>query len=178
MRDDAIWETCWHGCKFQALYSIMYHGGLASSSDKKLGHRYFPGMAGIYLHRGNTAYKADHYIRFTPVCGDGVFWAAKWEVRADLSKQASKHKGDQWIQMTNNVRLVALWLCGRRYQDMVAGTSFDEVWNPILEAKPRLTHTTATLKFFCRPVRGSNGVCDSIGRSLQHDHSYHFRRCR
>ena len=34
------WEPAWHGCKLEALYSIMYHGELFESSDDSQGQRY------------------------------------------------------------------------------------------------------------------------------------------
>ena len=75
----------WHGCKFEALYSILYHGELFASYDERRGHRYFPKPPGIYMHKDATARKAENYIRFIPLCGDGVLWAAKWEGSASGS---------------------------------------------------------------------------------------------
>ena len=102
------WEIAWHGCKVEALYSILYSGFLASSCDVEQGHRYFQDAPGIYVHKECTAHKADNYVRFTPLCEDGVFWAAKWEVRVDRSERVEKKDTDQWTQRDGSVRLVAL----------------------------------------------------------------------
>ena len=44
---------------------------------------------------------------------------------------------DQWVQQEGSVRLLALWLCGRRAQDMEAGWEVQQSWDPRLEAHPR-----------------------------------------
>ncbi|CAK0870886.1 unnamed protein product [Prorocentrum cordatum] len=79
----ARWVRAWHGCKLEALYSILYHGRLRASCDKSMGDRYFDGAPGIYVHKDATSRKAENYVRFVHLCGDGVFWAAKWEVVVD-----------------------------------------------------------------------------------------------
>jgi hypothetical protein len=91
----------------------MYNGFLAQSSDA-----------------------GQHNARLTPLCGDGVFWAAVWEVRVNRSEHVTKKKTDQWIQREGSVELVALWLCGRRHEEMQAGWELSEAWNPMLEANP------------------------------------------
>ena len=69
---------------------------------------------------------------------NSVFWAKKWEVRVERTRKVKKDTGstNQWIQEEGSVVLAALWLCGRRYEDMKKGSSFNEVWNPMLEANP------------------------------------------
>ena len=61
------WEKAWHGCKFEALYSILYHGRLFDSKDVAQGHRYFPDDPGVYMHKEGTAHNAESYMRFTPL---------------------------------------------------------------------------------------------------------------
>ena len=80
------WEPAWHGCKLEALYSIMYHGELFESSDDSQGQRYLTGASGIYVHKTGTKVKAENYINFTPLCDDGVFWGCKWEVEVDRAQ--------------------------------------------------------------------------------------------
>ena len=130
------WQRAWHGCKLEALYSIMYHGKVNSSSHSGQGHRFFDNEPGIYLHKQKTAIKADGYTRFVPLCKDGVFWRAKWEVRANREERVSKKNTDQWIQQSDSVRLVALWFQGLRYEDMTCGYEISTLWNPLLEANP------------------------------------------
>ena len=144
---EAEWATAWHGCKLEGLYSIMYNGEITSSCNESEGHRFFEDAPGIYVHHDSTAYKADHYIRFIPLFQDGVFWAAKWELRVNRAERVivtnaggpkkKKKKTDQWVQKEGSVHLEALWLCGRLYEDMEEGVSFMEAWNPLLEANPR-----------------------------------------
>merc|ERR1712087_918323 len=68
---------------------------------------------------------------------DGVFWAAKWEVKVNRMEKVPKKSTDQWIQRTGSVRLKALWLCGKRHEDMEDGYEFSDVWNPMFEANPK-----------------------------------------
>ena len=133
---DTDWQRAWHGSKFEALYSIMYHGEIFASHDERQGHRFKGGRPGIYVHNTDTAVKAENYIRFTPLCEDGVMWAAKWEVQVDRSQRVTNKKCDQWVQAPGSVRLVALWLCGVRYEDMQDQFEVSRAWNPKLEAHP------------------------------------------
>ena len=134
---NAQWETAWHGCKFEALYSIMYHGQLWPSNDEGQGHRLLGDVSGIYCHSPAYAHKAENYSRFMPLWNDGVFWCCKWELKVDRSrKQDPKSDTEQWIQKPGSTRLVALWLCGIRNEDMQPGFEFSETWNPMLEAHP------------------------------------------
>ena len=89
------------------------------------GHRHFLNTPGIYVHNEDNSVLAENYIRFTPLCDDGVFWAAKWEVRVERTRQVEKITGrtNQWIQKEGSVVLAALWLCGRRYEDMKSDTN-------------------------------------------------------
>ncbi|CAE8704556.1 unnamed protein product, partial [Polarella glacialis] len=133
------WRRAWHGCKLEALYSIMFHGQLFESSNKHLGDRHFEEMPGVYVHKDKTSHKAENYMRFVPLCGDGVFWAAKWEVRVDRKQgldELMKKNTDQWVQPARSVRLEALWLCGRSAADMRIGDAVARKWEPELEANP------------------------------------------
>ena len=133
------WERGWHGCKIESLYSILYHGKLHESCDRTQGDRFLTDAPGVYLHKDGTSRKAENYTRFTPLCGDGVFWAAKWEVLADRANHRvkTKRKTDQWVQRSDGVQLVALWLCGRTAKDMQNSVPVAKRWLPELEANPR-----------------------------------------
>ena len=68
------WVTAWHGCKLEALFSIMHHGKLRASSDKEgRGERYHPHAPGIYCHEGKTQDKVWNYARFVPLFRDEFF---------------------------------------------------------------------------------------------------------
>ena len=134
----------------------MLCGCLAPSCDAEEGHRYFAGAPGVYMHKDKTAHKADNYTRFSPLCDDGVFWATKWELRVDRTRRVIKNDTDQWVQREDSVRLVALWLCGRRHEEMTPGEEFSEAWNPMLEASPVPTQSSpgcllfiVSRMFFC-----------------------------
>eukprot|EP00928_Gymnodinium_smaydae_P038365 TRINITY_DN26484_c0_g1_i1.p1 TRINITY_DN26484_c0_g1~~TRINITY_DN26484_c0_g1_i1.p1 ORF type:complete len:925 (+),score=154.82 TRINITY_DN26484_c0_g1_i1:69-2843(+) len=131
------WERAWHGCKLEALYSILYHGKLLPSTSKGRGERFLENAQGVYVHKDGTAHKAEHYMRFVPLCDDGVFWAAKWEVRVDRSvKVKVQRQTDQWVQREEGVKLAALWICGRTANQMRDGDSVSKSWHPDLEANP------------------------------------------
>ena len=133
----AEWRLAWHGCKLEGLYSIMYHGKLFASEDGTQGHRFFPDVPGVYVHKDKTGHKACNYIRFVPLCGDGVFWAAMWELYVDRSDRVPVSHPDQWVQEARSVRLAALWLCGRRAADMEQGSEVSTRWEPSWEANPK-----------------------------------------
>ena len=105
----ADWHRAWHGCKIEALYSVMCEGRLRASCNTNLGHRFFEGAPGVYLHKDENREKAwGSYSSFIPLFGDGVFWCSMWEVRADRTDKCS-HKGtDQWINPERSTRLSAL----------------------------------------------------------------------
>ena len=128
------WVRAWHGCKLGGLYSILYHGRLFESHDESQGHRMKTQARGVYVHKDGTARKANNYIRFEPLCGDGVLWAAKWEVRVNRSDGIGC--GDQWVIPARSVRLAALWICGRTATDMRPGDEVCTAWDPELEADP------------------------------------------
>ena len=138
-------ETAWHASKFETLYSTMYHQELLPSVDSS-GFRYLSGVpewfadkVKLSVHKIATADKVNDYVCFTPLCEDGVFWAAKWEVRVDKKRQIvnlSKNNLDRWVQQRGSVHLIALWLCGVKYEHMVEGAAFSTAWNPRFEANP------------------------------------------
>eukprot|EP00930_Biecheleria_cincta_P067929 TRINITY_DN548_c1_g2_i1.p1 TRINITY_DN548_c1_g2~~TRINITY_DN548_c1_g2_i1.p1 ORF type:complete len:1108 (+),score=152.38 TRINITY_DN548_c1_g2_i1:117-3440(+) len=132
------WKQAWHGSKLEALYSILYHKHLFASRDRDLGERLFEGMPGVYVHKNRTSQKAENYLRFVPLCEDGIFWACKWEVLVDRKRALDEHKNtDQWVQAEDSVQLVALWLCGRTFDEMRSGDQVSKRWFPEHEADPR-----------------------------------------
>ena len=128
----------WHGCKFEALYSILYDGKLRESCDAARGEQFFPDAPGVYVHKDETRHKAENYIRFVPLCADGVFWAAKWEVRLGSAHQfkVPKKDTDQWIWKEAGVQLFALWICGKTFADLEPRDAVSTAWDPELEANP------------------------------------------
>ena len=130
------WPRAWHGSKVEALYSTMIHG-LQESRGEERGDRRLRGTDGVYLHKDENWGKVEYYAPFVQVCSDGVFWACRWEVRADRARRARvTGKTDQWIQPADSIRTMALWLCGRVAKDMVQGAPVMALWIPRLEANP------------------------------------------
>ena len=147
------WVRAWHGCKFEALYSILYHSRLVESRDRGRGERMLARAPGVYVHNDVTAHKAENYCRFVPLCGDGVFWAAKWEVRVDRADRVQvPRQTDQWVQRARSVRLTALWLCGRTCAAMRNGDAVSLAWHPELEAHPTSAAMLARIEEASAPV--------------------------
>ena len=134
------WVRAWHGCKLEGVYSIAYHGRLNESSRRNGGRVLGEGVTdapGVYVHKDDTAKKAEFYMRWSPLCGDGYFWAAKWEVRVDRYDHIKPPgKTDQWIQPAHAVQLIALWVCGRSAEHMQFSAELALKWDPTMEANP------------------------------------------
>ena len=131
------WQRGWHGCKMEALYSILYQGGLRPSEDETKGDRFFAGRPGVYLHKDDLQRKAENYIHWVHMCGDGQFWAAKWEVLYNANESV-KHgkKTDQVIQASSSVALRALWIAARTVHTLKKGSCVQQSWKPGIEANP------------------------------------------
>jgi len=54
----------------------------------------------------------------------------------DRSDRVVAKGTDQWVQEERSVRLVALWLCGRRAEDLEVGWEVSRCWDPQMEANP------------------------------------------
>ena len=153
----AGWETAFHGSKMEALYSILYHGQLLESKDESRGERMLDDAPGVYVHNEDSARKASHYARFTPLHQDGVFWAVKWEGKVDRKLRVKpKRQTDQWVQKAAGVQLVALWFCGRTANEMRNSDPVACTWDPELEANPNsndwISRATKDRRRFKRPL--------------------------
>eukprot|EP00929_Paragymnodinium_shiwhaense_P084786 TRINITY_DN45376_c0_g1_i3.p1 TRINITY_DN45376_c0_g1~~TRINITY_DN45376_c0_g1_i3.p1 ORF type:complete len:544 (-),score=105.98 TRINITY_DN45376_c0_g1_i3:58-1689(-) len=132
--DAGNWQRAWHGCKLEAVFSILYHGELLESTPEEEGERTKFGKAGIYLHSDKNSYKCGHYSRFMPLCG--AFWAPVFECIVDRSRKLDTAKTDQWIQPAGSTKLVALWFQCRSYAEMQDGSAVSPRWDPVKEAHP------------------------------------------
>ena len=108
----------------------MHHGYLTE------GPRQLSGKPGVYAHKDSTQRKAEHYCRFVPLMSDGVFWAIKWEVRANRQDFVANPGSDQWIQPERAIQLAALWVCGRNAAQMTNGSEVCWEWAPLKEMNP------------------------------------------
>ena len=55
---NADWQTAWHGTKVQAVYAILWTGGIKESANSIDGERCLTGTAGVYLHNDLNKRKA------------------------------------------------------------------------------------------------------------------------
>ena len=149
----ADWQVAWHGSKFETLYSAMYHGQLAESCSLERGDRFCPGAPGVYLHGETTKEKADNCMRFSPLFRDGVVWGATWEVCIDRSDRVCVRNTDQWAQRGCSAWLAALWVCGRRVEELEVNWEVGRCWDPILEANPTLELTAVGIDKQDGPVQ-------------------------
>ena len=119
------------------MYSIAYHGGFIESQEGLLGERTLTGASGVYMHKDANHRKAENYIRWVDLCGDGVFWSAKFELLSNRANAVKTPRGtDQWVQRAASVRLCALWVCGRSASQMRDGDAVSPGWQPHREANP------------------------------------------
>lgn len=51
------WQRAWHGCKVEALCSIMCVGRLVASRDTSHGDRVFRTSPGVYAYESSTVHK-------------------------------------------------------------------------------------------------------------------------
>ena len=115
----------------------------------------------MYCHKDSTNGKASNYVRFVDLFGDGVFWAAQFELLVDPGKAVKLKKGtDQWAYPSEAVKITALWICARTSAQMVDGDAVSIVgWNPLLEVNPHAPrgsgqrfHSLCTHLPLCAPL--------------------------
>ncbi|MCP4242712.1 MAG: hypothetical protein GY772_19320, partial [bacterium] len=104
----AQWVTAYHGCKLEALYSIVFHGALDKSEDTSRGDRFLADATGVYIFREKVWQKAWGYSRFVPLLRDGCYWCCVWELRVDRTDNVRLAHADQWVQKPRSTRLAAL----------------------------------------------------------------------
>ena len=134
-------HTAWHGTKIEALFRILASGGLQASRVENGGEVKADTSAVYCMTVGCPllARKAEGYMRFIDVCGDGVLWAVKLELCVDRDQKLDRShmKTDQWMQAAASVQPLAVWLCGRLPEEMAAGDWWcPQGWRPDLEANP------------------------------------------
>ena len=107
-------EKAYHGTRFEALYSIFYNGRLLESCETEEGTEFLSTMHGVYCFPPDKSDKAEWYSKWTPLFGDGLFWAPMLELGTDPTKRVRKAKGrnrkrtDQWVFEYDGCRVEAL----------------------------------------------------------------------
>lgn len=123
----------------------MWDGCLRPSQDSTRGERYFANAPGIDVRQGETAIKAESYLRYAPLCADNVFSVLEWEVMAEGASRvpaAKKYGTDQWVQSPGSVPLRIVWVQGCSHKTMSEGLELQASWSPSMESKTwRWTHT-------------------------------------
>ena len=95
---------------------MAYFGRLLDNKAESRGERFLQGAPGIYLHKDSTKAKVDHYCRVVQLETDGLFYAVKWEVRANRLEHVKVPRAtDEWAQRAHGLRSVALLVCSRTY---------------------------------------------------------------
>ena len=136
----ALWQTAWHGCKIEAIYSIMVHEKIFASSGRMGQRMHRNKLPGVYCAPDPAT--ADQYARLTPLFGDGIWWQAKWEVQVDRAHRTPNKSlpHNQWLQHESSVELKALWVRGlprEGIKQYAHSSAVAEKWDPLLEANPR-----------------------------------------
>merc|ERR1712217_492574 len=104
----------------EASYSEMYHRRLSEFCDSGPGAHFLSESPGA----------SREGLLYVPLCADGIFWSAQWEVRVDRSE-------DDLVHNERSVYIAALWMLGVTSDDMLDGCEVSEKWAPPLEADPR-----------------------------------------
>ena len=61
----------WHGTCFEAVYSIIFHRGVAPSITGQPGEETLRGQNAAYFHKDSLRSKAEGYMRRVDLFGDG-----------------------------------------------------------------------------------------------------------
>ena len=107
---------------------------------RTVGEHFREGAPGAYPHNDARRHNAEECIRYSPLFRNDIFWAAKWEVRADRSDRGVAKRTDQWVQEERSTRLAALWLHGLRTEGMANGWEVSRCWGALREAPSGSSH--------------------------------------
>ena len=130
---DADWNKAWHGTKMENLYAIIAAKTLIPGPTQ-LEHV----ANAVYVCGDHIRSHANFYMRYVPLCQDGVFWAVKWEVSVDRNRKFPSSKTNQWLQRPGSVVLEALWVSGKTSRSLLNDEVVQLAWYPHLEVRPPL----------------------------------------
>ena len=178
-------ETMWHGTHVEAVHSIVSDcgdgllGGRRASranGNKDEGQRFFDKEPGVYFHQGKTAHKAENYMKYSPVFGDGAFAGVTFECLCDTKFRVPAKWTDQSAQKPNeglwdlysanergpiddvtpgakmgpSIWYVNMWVQLIHYDDLTAGTHNIRLrWNAELEGRPKYMGTIEQTPDIC-----------------------------
>ena len=76
-------------------------------------------------------------MRFVQLAVGNPLYVVKWEVATLRShKTIVKHDTDKWVQPSERVKWVALWVCIRDFEQMRDSNPVATEWNPEYTANP------------------------------------------
>ena len=131
-------EEAWHGTKFECLYAVLTHKCLFASGNSAWQGHTLGGHSGVYCFKPRLKHKTEFYSPWVQLVPRGVFWRLRLELRVRSSCRVPLGKNtDQWCFSPDGVCVAAIWVQGRVCEDMIAGDSFAEAWNPKCEMHPR-----------------------------------------
>ena len=111
------WARAYHGTHMEAIYATMCDGYLRASDSTREFTRFAQESPGVYIH-GIDYGKANGYVTYMPLHNDGIYWGAKWEVRTDRADRVKCDRRKRWVCKERSVKLEALWICGRKAEQM------------------------------------------------------------
>jgi hypothetical protein len=124
-------ERAWHGFNLESL-SSMLEGGLLASDSTRIGARFDQGRPGLHCSSDDWAYLAMSYSNSVP-CGGNLFMSCMWELLVDRDLYVPCRCRRGWIQPVSSVRIVALWVRVRNFQDIQNGDNIQGKWEALFE---------------------------------------------
>ena len=114
----------------------MASGQLRAPDNEERGDALLSGAPGVFVDGGEPAGCRKTGLNFVPLCRDGVYWAAVWEVMVDRADRVARKSANQWIQNEDSVLLQRLWLVGCVAECLADGCRANLAWDPLQEARP------------------------------------------
>ena len=126
----------WHGTCFEAMYSIIFHRGVAPSITGQPGEETRRGQNAAYFHKDSLRSKAEGYMRRVDLFGDGHIWGVLFEAVLDNRHRVSLGKTDQLGWKPQGVELRAMWVVGYSGGNVPLTARVGLAWHPELEGHP------------------------------------------
>ena len=142
-----VWRRAVHGTSVQALYSILYHGKIKTSSDVSRGEGFLEGYPGVYTHNIEDWGFSKGYATYTSLGIPGLYFQVMVEVarkhgtRAQFPDNLGANK-KQCVNKASDVKILALWLSIKTMsqfkpdQDWVFVGKSKQGWDAMCEANP------------------------------------------
>ena len=132
------WKVGFHGTRFEAVYRIVTSARLEPSWVRTLWRDGDP-VVGVYLFevKDLDGYdKSEHYAVYSPLFGDGRYFAVKVEVHFDKWDCVKANRTDQRITRDRSAIPVALWFRELTGNSIALQSMVSYDWDPLMEAHP------------------------------------------